>query len=335
MVATPFSSAAALTSSSVTGMPALRKFMAIPPPMVPAPMTPTEAMLRVGVLDGTSATFEAARSAKKMWRSAFDSGASQQADEDLTLLALARFDSPAQSRPASMASRQASGAGKGPALAFTMLRANPRKASWLGYLIAHVADALGGQLLRHDLGCERLRGGQQVVRHDAIEQRRLRQVRGATGSPLTIMLTAISSPTARGSRCVPPAPGINPIFTSGRPTRAASARDPELASQRELEAAAQTGARDGGDRRFVLTLEEPDQGVQRGLGGRLRRVEFLYIGAAGKEFVRADQDHGRDGRILFRFRQLVDEMLANGMRQRIDGRIVELDDGHCVGRAGR
>ena len=36
-----------------------------------------------------------------------------------------------------------------------------------------------------------------------------------TGSPLTIMLSAVSRPSTRGSRCVPPAPGMRPIFTSG------------------------------------------------------------------------------------------------------------------------
>ena len=40
------------------------------------------------------------------------------------------------------------------------------------------------------------------------------------GSPPTIILTASSGPTARGSRWVPPAPGSRPSFTSGRPSLA-------------------------------------------------------------------------------------------------------------------
>ena len=39
-----------------------------------------------------------------------------------------------------------------------------------------------------------------------------------TGSPLTIMLSAVSTPRTRGRRCVPPAPGMRPIFTSGSAT---------------------------------------------------------------------------------------------------------------------
>jgi hypothetical protein len=31
------------------------------------------------------------------------------------------------------------------------------------------------------------------------------------GSPLTIMFSAASTPSTRGRRCVPPAPGISPI----------------------------------------------------------------------------------------------------------------------------
>ena len=48
--------------------------MAMPPPMVPAPITPTFAIGRTGVSDGTSGILDAARSAKNAWRSAFDSG---------------------------------------------------------------------------------------------------------------------------------------------------------------------------------------------------------------------------------------------------------------------
>ena len=74
MTASPLSSASCLTSSTVTGMPALAKFMAMPPPMVPAPTTAAVRMGRVGVSSGTSGILEAARSAKKAWRSARDSG---------------------------------------------------------------------------------------------------------------------------------------------------------------------------------------------------------------------------------------------------------------------
>ena len=48
----------------------------MPPPIVPAPMTATFLIARIGVSAGTSGILVAARSAKKAWRSAFDSGVS-------------------------------------------------------------------------------------------------------------------------------------------------------------------------------------------------------------------------------------------------------------------
>ena len=48
----------------VTGMPALRKFIEMPPPMVPAPMTPTFLTGISGVSSGTSGILAAWRSAK-------------------------------------------------------------------------------------------------------------------------------------------------------------------------------------------------------------------------------------------------------------------------------
>ena len=75
MMPRPLSTAAWFMSISVTGMPALAKFMAMPPPMVPAPITAAFFTSRTGVSSGTSGIFEVWRSAKNMWRSAFDSRA--------------------------------------------------------------------------------------------------------------------------------------------------------------------------------------------------------------------------------------------------------------------
>ena len=61
----PRLSASSLVSISVTGMPALAKDIAMPPPMVPAPSTATRSTLRGFVPSGTPAIFEASRSEKK------------------------------------------------------------------------------------------------------------------------------------------------------------------------------------------------------------------------------------------------------------------------------
>jgi len=52
-------------STIVTGIPALRKFIEMPPPMVPAPITPTFLIGNTGVSSGRSAIFQTLRSAKK------------------------------------------------------------------------------------------------------------------------------------------------------------------------------------------------------------------------------------------------------------------------------
>ena len=66
--------ASCFISSTITGTPALRKFIAMPPPMVPAPMTPTFLMSRGLVSSGTSGILDAARSAINRWRSDTHSG---------------------------------------------------------------------------------------------------------------------------------------------------------------------------------------------------------------------------------------------------------------------
>ena len=63
-----------MASNNTTGMPTLTKLMVIPPPIVPAPMMPTESTARALVPSGIPAIFAAARSAAKTWRSARDSG---------------------------------------------------------------------------------------------------------------------------------------------------------------------------------------------------------------------------------------------------------------------
>ena len=61
-----------MESISVTGVPILAKFIAMPPPIVPAPMMATDLTGRTGVSGPISGIFAASRSAKKTWRSAFD-----------------------------------------------------------------------------------------------------------------------------------------------------------------------------------------------------------------------------------------------------------------------
>ena len=124
MMARPLSSASCFISSTLTGMPALAKFIAMPPPMVPAPMTAADRISRVGVSAGTSGILAAARSPKKMWRSARDSG-----DSISSMNSCHSRLSPwskGSSVEAATASRQFSGAGSRGEAALTAARATAR-----------------------------------------------------------------------------------------------------------------------------------------------------------------------------------------------------------------
>jgi len=125
MVATPRSSASGFISSIVTGMPAFRKFIVMPPPMVPAPMTATFSTLRTGVSSGTSGILLAARSPKKAWRSALLSGVTIRPQK--TASSKARPSSRVFAfSDCSTQSTHLAGAGKFLDIAFTVLRANCR-----------------------------------------------------------------------------------------------------------------------------------------------------------------------------------------------------------------
>ena len=105
--------------------------MVMPPPMVPAPITPTRAMGRSIVPSGRPGTLAAARSAWNTWRSARDSGVCISAWNSVR--SVCRPSSKGLSEAAT-ASTHCSGAGKGLLAAATVLRANCRKASALGCL---------------------------------------------------------------------------------------------------------------------------------------------------------------------------------------------------------
>ena len=92
--------------------------------------------------------------------------------------------------------------------------------------------------------------------HDPVDEADPLRLRGVRTRPVRISSLARASPTTRGSRCVPPAPGMTASRTSGRPSRARSRGDPQVAAQRELQPAAERVALDRRDRRH-RQLGEP------------------------------------------------------------------------------
>ena len=103
-------------------MPALRKFIVMPPPIVPAPITPTDRISRSVVASGRSGSLDAARSAANTWRSARDSGVAISVTK--ASRSRRRPSSKGLLTAAATASTHFSGAGKFFEVAPTVLRAN-------------------------------------------------------------------------------------------------------------------------------------------------------------------------------------------------------------------
>ena len=72
------------------------------------------------------------------------------------------------------------------------------------------------------------------------------------------MLSAVSTPIARGRRCVPPAPGRSAELHFGQRDLRARRRDAEVAAERELQAAAHADAADRRDDRLGARLDDAD-----------------------------------------------------------------------------
>ena len=76
---------------------------------------------------------------------------------------------------------------------------------------------------------------------------------------VSTMSMALALPTARGRRCVPPAPGMMPSLISGWPNFARVGGDDEIAHHRQLAAAAEREARDRRDHRLSHRLRMRSQ----------------------------------------------------------------------------
>ena len=201
-------------------MPALAKFMAIPPPIVPAPMTPTLPTARGLVSLGMSPTLAAARSAKKMCRWAADCWLVSTWRNNSCSLASPSSNGKVQA--ASTQSMQRCGASKPRRSSAARLRAAEKMAG-----STPVTLSVRSRIF--------LSGAPSATRVRAKASARSRKLPSSTsssitptacaspagnGTPLVMICSAASGPTSRGSRCVPPPPGSKPNATSGSPTRA-------------------------------------------------------------------------------------------------------------------
>ncbi len=193
--------------------------MAMPPPMVPAPITAARSIFVTGVSFGTSGTFAASRSAKNMCTSARDSSEVTQSANSSRSRA-EPFSKSSVNAP-SMASTALNGAST-PLRGLRQCRARRRARGDAALLIGDLVGQLAG-LPDPRRGGRRLRKPDRLVQEDRPARRDRRcppasPWTASTGFPAVHISMASSAPQSRGSRCVPPAPGMMPSSTSGWPT---------------------------------------------------------------------------------------------------------------------
>ena len=148
------------------------------------------------------------------------------------------------------------------------------------------------------------------------------------GSPLTIILTASSGPTARGSRCVPPAPGSRPSFTSGRPSLASLVATRKWQAERHFQSAAERGAVDCGDHRLRAVLDLGQHFAEAGGFGGL--PNSVMSAPAMKVRPAQVSTIALTCRIGDRSLDAFQNAAADRSAQRIDRRAVDRDDGDGV-----
>ncbi len=138
------------------------------------------------------------------------------------------------------------------------------------------------------------------------------------------MLSAVSSPTARGNRCVPPAPGSEAELHLGQADLRAACRDAVVRAQRQLEAAAEREAIDRDHHRLAAALERGDHGRQASAPAwLLRRVEFADVGAAENTRPAPVMTTARTALSLLRVFYRIGGGGAHGRAHAVDGRVVE------------
>ncbi|MNC86066.1 hypothetical protein D3C83_16960 [compost metagenome] len=169
-------------------------------------------MGRTGVSSGTSGIFAVWRSAKNMWRSAFDSlPSTRNAKRSRSNL---RPSSKGLVAAASTQATISSGAGKPREALATSVRAFSKNA------LGSPSTFTERSRMRLGLVCffaKAIAPSSKSPCTISSTSPRPRAFSAGIGLPVVIIWIACAAPTTRGRRCVPPEPGNRPSFTSGRP----------------------------------------------------------------------------------------------------------------------
>src|SRR5216683_272167 len=291
----PRSSASCATSTTVTGIPALAKFMAMPPPMVPAPITAAFLISLAGVSGGTSGILAASRSAKKK-SLRFRFRRVEELDEQFPLALDALIERQADRRLDGL--DDALGrpeAARLPRHALAELREDLRFAPGGRDLVGEVTDLPERTLLVEHLLGEGHAGGGKIAVHDLVDEPDPECLVGADGAAADHHLQALldahhARQPLRAARA-----GQNPQLHLGQTEAGALHADAVVTGERDLETAAEGRAVDGGHDGLRRALDQIQHRVERRLRGRL--AELGDVGAGDEGASGADDDDGLHGAV--------------------------------------
>src|SRR5215471_19184624 len=319
MLASPRSSAGWSTSASKTGIPALAKTMAIPPPIVPAPTTAAARTGRRGVSFGTSGILATSRSPKNTWMRAFDSSENKHSVKRL------RSKSQPCSNGINVAASTASIAASGAIMPRCLLRAFWRAVRKMGALCSGVPSfSLRSRVLgAGDLAGEFDGTRAQIAINQTIQDARGQRFAGFDRIALRAHLHGFrDAGKARQALCSGGA-GDNPEPYLGLADLRARVSHPIVSRHRQLEPAPKGGAVNGGDQRFraILHLQEQLDEFRAAALARGDFAEFLNV-RSRDEGLAGSHEHGSlhltiCGEDLDRFGNPFGYARAQGVHRRI------------------
>ena len=204
-----------------TGMPALAKHIAIPPPIVPDPIIPAFLISMTFVSLGTSDIFDAARSPKNMWIIASLWGWSRHS----------RKYSPSFFKPSSKSSRFIADSTHliicpGANCPFLVFAANAWASSitlsspLASIIFSFLSLTFGWFSTLSDTSLTNAIASSTTFSDILSTMPICNALVAGTWPPESIIFRASPGPTSLGSLWVPPPPGKSPKLTSGRPTKA-------------------------------------------------------------------------------------------------------------------
>src|SRR2546427_3594160 len=202
------------------------------------------------------------------------------------------------------------------------------RAARLGELVLEVADLLERLPLAHDLLGEGDARRREVPLHDRVDQAgregRVRADRLPAHDHLERRLDPDHARETLGATRT----GKEPQLDLWKPAARRLHADSVMAGERDLEAAAERSAVDGGDDRLRALLDQRQDFVEAGLFRRL--AELRDVGAGDERPPGAGDDDGADRRVGGRPCDAIVETLTHVLAQRVDGGIVDGEHGDAA-----